>query len=85
MAVVAALGLDQRLAAFAFQALKSGLNARHQNWIPDFSATVCMSLSPRPERLTSRIASFDIDLNHGEACSVLMVDTYQSVLRGKCR
>src|SRR5437762_3407504 len=30
-----------------------------QNWIPDFAATVCMSLSPRPERLTSRIASLD--------------------------
>src|SRR6185503_7018810 len=28
-----------------------------QSWIPDFSATVCMSLSPRPERLTSRIPS----------------------------
>src|SRR5438128_2339243 len=28
-----------------------------QNWIPDFSATVCMSLSPRPERLTRRILS----------------------------
>ena len=26
--------------------------------MPDFSATVCMSLSPRPERLTSRIWSF---------------------------
>src|SRR5882724_3891840 len=31
---------------------------RAQNLIPDFSATVCMSLSPRPERLTSRILSF---------------------------
>ena len=32
--------------------------ALDQNRIPDFSATVCISLSPRPERLTSRILSF---------------------------
>src|SRR5438876_325176 len=32
-----------------------------QNWIPDFSATVCMSLSPRPERLTRRILSLGSD------------------------
>jgi len=30
----------------------------HEGIIPDFSATVCISLSPRPERLTSRILSF---------------------------
>ena len=29
-----------------------------QNWMPDFSATVCISLSPRPDRLTSRTLSF---------------------------
>ncbi|MPN02541.1 hypothetical protein SDC9_149757 [bioreactor metagenome] len=48
---------NQRLAALAIQAFESFLNARHQKTIPDFSATVCMSLSPRPERLTSRILS----------------------------
>src|SRR5439155_22283738 len=29
-----------------------------QNWIPDFSSTVCISFSPRPERLTRRIIYF---------------------------
>src|SRR6266705_488945 len=32
-----------------------------QNWIPDFSASMCMSLSPRPERLTRRILSLGSD------------------------
>jgi hypothetical protein len=31
-----------------------------QNLMPDFSATVCMSLSPRPDRFTSSTASFDM-------------------------
>lgn len=31
------------------------------------------------------IAPLDIHLDHGKACSVLMVDTYRTVLRGECR
>jgi hypothetical protein len=50
---------DQGLAPLPLQALEYSLYFRHgQNVIPDFSATVCISLSPRPERLTSRILSF---------------------------
>jgi hypothetical protein len=50
---------DQRLAALRLQALETVIRdaGAGQNWMPDFSATVCMSLSPRPERLTSRILS----------------------------
>src|SRR5258706_4718906 len=40
------ISVEERCARFA------------QNWIPDFSATVCIYLSPRPERLTSTILSF---------------------------
>src|SRR3990170_6925003 len=50
---------NERLALVAPERLESPLDARHlQNLRPMRSATVCMSLSPRPERLTSRIASF---------------------------
>src|SRR4029434_11254201 len=41
--------------------LEATLDSRHQSFFPERSATVCMSLSPRPERLTRRIASFGID------------------------
>ena len=50
---------DQRLSPLRLQALEYGLYSCHgQNLMPDFSATVCMSLSPRPERLTSSSLSF---------------------------
>ena len=44
--------------ALLLERVECGGDAGHQNLMPDFSATVCMSLSPRPERLMSRIWSF---------------------------
>jgi hypothetical protein len=40
------------------EAASAARDIQVQNWMPERSATVCMSLSPRPERLTSRILSF---------------------------
>src|SRR5260221_7320787 len=48
---------NERLALRLRERLEAALDARHQSFVPERSATVCMSLSPRPERLTSRIAS----------------------------
>src|SRR3954468_9615147 len=52
---------DQRLAPRFGEGLEAALDARHQSFFPERSATVCMSLSPRPERLTSRLGSSFID------------------------
>src|SRR6185436_2410981 len=52
---------DERLALRFRERLEAALDTRHQIFLPERSATVCMSLSPRPDRLTSRIASFFIE------------------------
>ena len=50
---------NQRLAPLSAQQLESLSDAAHTS-IPSSAATVWMSLSPRPERLTTRMASRSI-------------------------
>src|SRR5688500_8321898 len=67
---------NERLALVAPEGLESALDARHlQNLSPMRSATVCMSLSPRPERLTSRIASFGMVGAIFIACATACADS----------
>src|SRR6202008_2787944 len=66
---------NERLALVARQSLEPALNARHQSFVPERSATVCMSLSPRPERLTRRIASFFIAGAIFIACATACADS----------
>src|SRR5262249_18675700 len=66
---------DQGLALRFRERLEAALDARHQSFFPARSATVCMSLSPRPERLTSRIESFGIDGAIFIACATACADS----------
>src|SRR6476659_11475663 len=66
---------DERLALRPGERLEAALDARHQSFFPERSATVCMSLSPRPERLTSRTASFGIDGAIFIACATACADS----------
>src|SRR5688572_5467973 len=67
---------DERLALVAPQRLEATLDARHpQNLSPMRAATVCMSLSPRPERLTNTIASFAIAGAIFIACATACADS----------
>src|SRR6185436_4952345 len=67
--------LDERLALRLRERLETALDARHQSFFPERSATVCMSLSPRPERLTRRIESFGIDRAIFIACATACADS----------
>ena len=54
---------DERRAPLGAQLVEGGVDAAHgrtQNSIPEALPTVCMSLSPRPERFTSRMRSLRI-------------------------
>src|SRR6185436_5975183 len=66
---------DERLALRPGERLEAALDARHQSFLPERSATVCMSLSPRPERLTSRLASFGIEGAIFMACATACADS----------
>src|ERR671913_443357 len=67
---------NERFALVARERLESPLDARHlQNLSPMRSATVCMSLSPRPERLTRRIASLAIVGAIFMACATACADS----------
>src|SRR6185312_12187519 len=66
---------NERLALRFRERLETTLDARHQSFLPERSATVCMSLSPRPERLTSRIASFFIAGAILIACATACADS----------
>src|SRR5207344_2162379 len=66
---------NERLALRFRERLDTALDARHQSFLPERSATVCMSLSPRPERLTSRMASFGIFGAIFIACATACADS----------
>src|SRR5207237_6320659 len=66
---------NEPLALRLGERLERALDARHQSFLPERSATVCRSLSPRPERLTSRIASFFIFGAIFIACATACADS----------
>src|SRR4029079_12872248 len=66
---------NERLALRFRERLEAPLDARHQSFLPERSATVCMSLSPRPERLTSRMALLGIVGAIFIACATACADS----------